>query len=161
MRHDKVCAPLCFSVFEAPNIEMTDKWYTLLPKPAYEQEVVTVLWNQAVHTDREVTASRQDIIIKNKKRKNMYTDRCGNAHRQKCGAKGSRKEGKIQEFMYRETTNAGLEMHDYTSNNWSYQNCNNRFKEKFRSHTRKTVNTFTTKDSCTWNVTHNMESAAV
>jgi len=30
---------------------------------------VTVLWNQAVHTDREVTANRPDIIIKNKKEK--------------------------------------------------------------------------------------------
>jgi hypothetical protein len=28
-----------------------------------------VLWNQAVHTDREVTANRPDIIIKNKKEK--------------------------------------------------------------------------------------------
>jgi hypothetical protein len=26
-----------------------------------------VLWNKAVHTDREVTANRSDIIIKNKK----------------------------------------------------------------------------------------------
>ena len=30
---------------------------------------VTVLWNQAVHTDREVKANRSDIIIKNKKEK--------------------------------------------------------------------------------------------
>ena len=30
---------------------------------------VTVLWNQAVHTDREVAANRPDIIIKNKKEK--------------------------------------------------------------------------------------------
>ena len=28
---------------------------------------VTVLWNQAVHTDREVTANRPDIVIENKK----------------------------------------------------------------------------------------------
>jgi hypothetical protein len=68
-RHDKVCVPLCSSVCKAPGTEMTDKWYTLLPKPVYEQEVVTVFWNQAVHTDREVTASRQDIIINNKKEK--------------------------------------------------------------------------------------------
>jgi len=27
------------------------------------------LWNQAVHTDREVTANRPDIVIKNKKEK--------------------------------------------------------------------------------------------
>ena len=33
----------------------------------YEEGDVTVLWNQAVHTDREVTANRPDIIIKNKK----------------------------------------------------------------------------------------------
>jgi len=35
----------------------------------YEQEVVTVLWNQAVHMEREVTASRQDVIINSKKEK--------------------------------------------------------------------------------------------
>jgi hypothetical protein len=35
----------------------------------YEEGDVTVLWNQAVHTDREVTANRPDIIIKNKKEK--------------------------------------------------------------------------------------------
>ena len=32
---------------------------------------VTVLWNQAVHTDREVTANRPNIIIKNKKEKTI------------------------------------------------------------------------------------------
>jgi len=30
---------------------------------------VTLLWNQEVHTDREITANRPDIIIKNKKEK--------------------------------------------------------------------------------------------
>jgi hypothetical protein len=39
-----------------------------MPKPVYEEDV-TALWNQAVHTDREVTANRPDIIIKNKKEK--------------------------------------------------------------------------------------------
>jgi hypothetical protein len=38
-----------------------------MPKPGYEEGDVTVLWTQAVHTDREVTANRPDIIIKNKK----------------------------------------------------------------------------------------------
>jgi hypothetical protein len=57
----------------------------------YEEGDVTVLWNQAVHTDREVTANRPDIIIKNEKTVNMHTDRCGNTGRQKCGAKGSGK----------------------------------------------------------------------
>jgi len=47
-----------------------------------EERGVTVLWNQAVHTDREVTTNRPDIIIKNKKEKTctpidvaIHTDR--------------------------------------------------------------------------------------
>jgi len=35
----------------------------------YEGGDVTVLWSQEVHTDREVTANRPDVIIKNKKDK--------------------------------------------------------------------------------------------
>jgi hypothetical protein len=45
----------------------------------------------------------------------MHTDRCGNTCRQKCCAKGSGKEVKIQEFMYRDTTNVEPEMYDYAS----------------------------------------------
>ena len=40
-----------------------------MPKSVCEEGDVTVLWNQAVHTDREVTANRPDVIIKNKKEK--------------------------------------------------------------------------------------------
>ena len=36
--------------------------HTHTAKSVYEQEDVTVLWNQAVHTDGEVTADRSDII---------------------------------------------------------------------------------------------------
>jgi len=31
--------------------------------------IIIIMWNQEVHTDREVTANRPDIIIKNKKEK--------------------------------------------------------------------------------------------
>jgi hypothetical protein len=50
--------------------------------------------------------------------------------------------------------------HDYTSGNWSHWNSNRRFKAILRSHTRKTFNRFTTKDSYTENITHNTESIA-
>jgi hypothetical protein len=43
--------------------------HTHTSKPVYEHEDVTVLWNQGVRTEREVTANRPDIIIKNKKEK--------------------------------------------------------------------------------------------
>ena len=34
-------------------------------------------------------------------------------------------------------------------------------KKKLGNHTRKTFNRFTTKDSYTWNITHNTESTAM
>jgi len=91
----------------------------------------------------------------------MHTDRCGNTRRKKCCAKGSGKEVKIQEFRYRNTTNVETEMYDYTSNNLSHWNSNEKLKEKFGSCTRKTFSRFTTKDSYTWNITQNTESTAV
>ena len=66
-----------------------------------------------------------------------------------------------QEFMYRDTTNVEPEMYDYTNNNWSHWNSNEKLKEKFGSCTGKTLDRFTTKDSYTWNITHNTESTAV
>jgi hypothetical protein len=68
----------------------------------------------------------------------MHTDRCDNTRRQKCCAKRSGKEVKIQEFMYRGTMNVEPEKYDYTSNNWSHWNSNEKLKEKFGSCTRKT-----------------------
>ena len=38
---------------------------------------------------------------------------------------------------------------------------NEKLKEKFVSCTGKTLDRFTTKDSYTWNITHNTESTAV
>jgi hypothetical protein len=75
--------------------------------------------------------------------------------------KGSGKEVKVQEFMYSDATNVETEMYDCTSNKWSHWNSNEKLKEKFGCCTRKTFDRFTTKDSCTWNITHNTESTAV
>jgi hypothetical protein len=64
MRHDKVCTHLRYSICKALGIETTDKWYTHAQEGDF-----TVLWNEVMHTDREVTANGPDIIIKNKKPK--------------------------------------------------------------------------------------------
>jgi hypothetical protein len=45
-----------------------------------------------------------------------------------------------------------------TNNNWRHWNSNEKLKEKFGSCTRKTFDRFTSKDSCTWNITLNTES---
>ena len=77
----------------------------------------------------------------------MHTDRCGNSRRQKCRAKGSGKEVKIQEFRYRDITKVEPEIYDCISNNWSHWDSNEKLKEKFGSCTKKILNRFTTKDS--------------
>ena len=51
--------------------------------------------------------------------------------------KGSGKEVKIQEFMYRDATNVEPEMYGCTGNNWSHWNSNEKLKEKFGSCTGK------------------------
>jgi len=57
------------SICKVLSTETAGKWYTHMPKPVYEEGNVTVLSNQAVHTDREVTANRPGIIIENKQEK--------------------------------------------------------------------------------------------
>jgi hypothetical protein len=131
-----------------------------MPKPVYEEVDVTVLWNHAVHTDREVTANRPDIIIKNKKGKTCTLMDVAMPADRNVAQKGSGKEVKIQEFKYRDTTNVKPETYDYTSYNWSHWNSNKKLKEKSGSYTRKTFYRFNTQDSYTWNITHNTESSA-
>jgi len=62
--------------------------------------------------------------------------------------------------MYRDTTNVETEMYDYTSKNWGHWNSNEKLNAKFERCSRKTFDRFTTKDSYTWNITHNTESTA-
>jgi len=62
-------------------------------------------------------------------------------------------------LLYRDTMNVEPETYDCTL--WSHWNSNEKLKEKFGSCNRKTFDRFTTKDSCTWNITHNTESTAV
>ena len=63
--------------------------------------------------------------------------------------------------MYRDTANVEPEMYDHSSNNWGHWDSNEKLKENFGSSTRKTLHRFTTKDSCTLNITHNTENTAV
>ena len=107
--------------------------HTHAPNPVYEQEDVTVLWNKAIHTDREVTTNRPDIIIKNKKEKTcvlidvaMPTDR--NVVQKEAEKK----------LKYKSLCSEIHEVYDYIGNNWSRRNSNKMFTEKFGSHTRKT-----------------------
>ena len=117
------------------------------------------MWNQAVHTDREVTANKPDVIIKNKKVKTCtLIDVAIPADRNVVQREA---ENKLKyKSLYIEIKRM-WNLKFTTSNNWSYWNSNEKLKEKFGSCTGKTFDRFTTKDSYTWNITHNTESTAV
>jgi hypothetical protein len=52
-------------------------------------------------------------------------------------------------------------VNDYTGKNGSHRDREKYFKEKSGSRTKKTKIKFSTKDSYTWNITHNTESTEV
>jgi len=91
----------------------------------------------------------------------MHTDRRGNTRRQKRCAKGSGKEVKIQEFVYRDATNVEPEMYDYTVINGTTGIVTRSLRKNLERYTRRTFDRFTTKNSYTWNITRNAESTAV
>jgi len=122
---------------------------------------VTVLWNQAVHTDRDVTANRPDIIIKNKTEKTCTLIDVAIPADRNVVQKEVEKKLKYKSLCTEKKTNVDPEMYDCTSNNWSHWNSSEKLTEKFGICTRKTFDRFTTKDSCTWNITHNTENTAV
>ena len=84
-----------------------------------------MMWNKAVHTGREVTANRPDIIIKNtKEKKCTLMDVAIPADRNVVQKEAEKKLKYVQEFVYRDTANMEPEMYDHTSNNWSHWDSN-------------------------------------
>jgi hypothetical protein len=57
---------LHYSICKELGIETGENWYSRISKPVTEHEGITVLWNQGIQTDREVSANWPDIIVKNK-----------------------------------------------------------------------------------------------
>jgi len=127
-----------------------------MPKPVYEAGDVTVLWNQAVHTDKEVTVNRPDIIIKNKKEKTCTLIEVVMPADRSVVQKEAEKKLKYKCFCIELQRIWNLKC-----TNWRHWNSNEKLEEKFGNCTRKTFDRFTAKDSYTWNITHNTESTAV
>ena len=126
----------------------------------YEKGDVTVLWNQAVHTDIEVTANRPDIIIKNTKEKS-----CTLIDVAKPAERNVQKEAE-KKLKYKR-------LYIEIQRMWNLK-CTiipviigatgivtRSLRKNLEAVPGKTLNRFTTKDSYTWNITHNTESTAV
>ena len=63
-RHNKAAAYIHWKACQYYSIEVPDRWYQHHPETVTENEEVTILWNMQIHTDRELLASKPDIVIK-------------------------------------------------------------------------------------------------
>ena len=132
-----------------------------MPKPVYEEGDVTVLWNQAVHTDREVTANRPDIIIKNKKENTSTLIDVAIPADRNVVQNEAEKKLKYKSLCIEIQRMWNLKCTIIPIIIGATGIVTRSFKEESGSCTRKTLDRFTTKDSYTRNITHNTESTAV
>jgi len=77
---------LHYSICKGLGNETTEKRYAHRAKSVCEHENVTVLLKYSV-----VVAKRPDIIIKNKEREIIHTNKCGNMYRRKVAQKKAEK----------------------------------------------------------------------
>ena len=92
----------------------------------------------------------------------MHTDRCGNTCRQKCCANEADKKLKYESLCIEIKRMLNIKcmiIPIITGTTGMVKK--KTLKENFGSHNKETFNRLTTKDICTWNITHNMEITAV
>lgn len=58
-----------WKIFKEYKARTVDKWYKHEPKTVEEKDDITILHDMFNHTDREMSASRPDIVIKNNRNK--------------------------------------------------------------------------------------------
>jgi hypothetical protein len=75
------------------------------------------MWNQAVHTDREVTANRPDTTIKNQKEKTCKLIDVAISADRNIFQKEAEKKLKCKSLGI-DTKNVEPEVYDYTSKYW-------------------------------------------
>ena len=63
-RHNKATAYIHFKAFRHYNILVLDKWYEHEPAMVTENEEATILWDMQIHTHREITVKKPNIVIK-------------------------------------------------------------------------------------------------
>ena len=68
--NNKAAAYIHWKACQHYNVEVPDRWYEHKPETGTENEEITILWDMQIHTDRELSANKPDIVIKD------HADRC-------------------------------------------------------------------------------------
>ena len=69
VRHNKVASYMHWKICQHYGLPTSKEWYKHEPKPVTENDLVTVLWDFAIQTDKTIIANRPDIVIRDKKKK--------------------------------------------------------------------------------------------
>ena len=117
--------------------------------------------NKAVHTDRDVTANRPDIIIKNKKEKTCTLIDVAIPADRNVVQKEAEKKLKYKSLCIGIQRTWNLKCTIVPVIIGATGIVTRSLRKQFGSCTGKTFDRFTTKDSCTSNITHITESTAV
>ena len=62
-RHDKVAARLHWEYSKRFNFDCSDKWYEHVPEKIVENEIVKIMWDMTMFTDKKLKHNRPDISI--------------------------------------------------------------------------------------------------
>jgi len=117
--------------------------------------------SSSIHTDRDVTANKPDIVIKNKKEKTCTLIDVAIPADRNVVQKEAENKLKYKSLCIEIQRMWNLKCTIIPVIIGATGIVTRSLKEKFGSGTRKTFDRFTTKDSYTWNITHNTESTAV
>ena len=69
-RHNKAAAYIHWKACQHYNVEVPDRWHEHKPETVTENEEITILWDMQIHTGRELSVNKPDIVIKD------HADRC-------------------------------------------------------------------------------------
>jgi hypothetical protein len=119
-----------------------------------------VLWNQGVHTHREVAANKPDIIIKNKKEKTCISIDVEITADRNVTQREAEKKLKHKSLCTEIQWMWDVKCVVIPAVTGATGMVTTGLKETFRSHTGETFNRVATEGSCTWDIRHNTESTA-
>ena len=69
-RHNNVARIVHWKLHRKYNLKRSEKWYEHAPEGAVENEEVKILWDVMIQCDREIKASKPDIVEVNKNERN-------------------------------------------------------------------------------------------
>ena len=52
-----------WKIYKGYDVQTADKWYEYDPKTVEEKNNIAILYEMPIHTDREISANRPDIVI--------------------------------------------------------------------------------------------------